>query len=131
MVSVYPGGVYGPGDPYLGEQANRLAWLTRGLFPLWPRGGMHTVDVRDTAAVVEACLQPGRGPRRYVVPGHHMTGDDLYRIVAAAIGRRRPHLTIAAPLVPLATGPVDALHRVLPAHWRYPADRGGRRDRCP
>ena len=125
VVSVYPGGVYGPADPYLGEQAARLAWIARGLFPIWPAGGMHTVDVRDTAAVVAACLQPGRGPRRYVVPGHHMTGDDLYGIVGAAIGRRRPHVKLPAWAVPAATAPIDALHRLLPTRWRYPADREG------
>jgi nucleoside-diphosphate-sugar epimerase len=125
VVSVYPGSVYGPEDPYLGEQATRLAWIARGRFPIWPSGGMHTVDVRDTAAVVEACLEPGRGPRRYVVPGHHMTGDDLYRLVGTTIGRRRPHVSLPAPLVPVATAPMDALHRLLPARWRYPADREG------
>ncbi|GAB3244651.1 NAD-dependent epimerase/dehydratase family protein [Nocardioides dilutus] len=125
VVSVYPGGVYGPADPYLGEQATRLAWIARGLFPIWPAGGMHTVDVRDTAALVAACLQPGRGPRRYVVPGHHMTGDDLYRIVGAAIGRRRPHVSLPAWAVPAATAPIDVLHRLLPKGWRYPADREG------
>lgn len=125
VVSVYPGSVYGPADPYVGEQATRLVWVARGLFPIWPAGGMHTVDVRDTAAVVEACLEPGRGPRRYVVPGHHMTGDDLYRIVGTTIGRRRPHVSLPAPLVPVATVPMDALHRLLPTRWRYPADREG------
>ena len=125
VVSVYPGSVYGPADPYVGEQANRLAWIARGRFPIWPAGGMHTVDVRDTAAVVEASLQPDRGPRRYVVPGHHMTGDDLYQIVGDAIGRRRPHVSLPARLVPVVTAPMDALHRLLPTRWRYPADREG------
>jgi nucleoside-diphosphate-sugar epimerase len=86
---------------------------------------MHTVDVRDTAAVVEACLVPGRGQRRYVVPGHHMTGDDLFGSVATAIARRRPHMNLPARLVPAATAPIDALHRLLPDRWRYPADREG------
>jgi dihydroflavonol-4-reductase len=125
VVSVYPGSVYGPGDPYLGEQATRLAWVARGRFPIWPSGGMHAVDVRDTAALVEACLEPGLGPRRYVVPGHHMTGDDLYRTVGAAIGRRRPHISLPARLVPMTTAPIDAIQRLLPASWRYPADREG------
>lgn len=125
VVTVYPGSVYGPEDPYVGEQAMRLAWIARGLFPLWPSGGMHAVDVRDTAAVVEACLRPGLGPRRYVVPGHHMTGDDLYRAVGAAIGRRRPHVNLPRGLVPVATAPMDAVHRLLPRRWRYPADREG------
>ncbi len=125
VVSVYPGSVYGPADPYLGEQATRLVWIARGLFPIWPAGGTHTVDARDTAAVVAACLRPGAGPRRYVVPGHHMTGNDLYGIVGAAIGRHRPHVSLPARAVPAATAPIDALHRLLPARWRYPADREG------
>jgi nucleoside-diphosphate-sugar epimerase len=125
LVSVYPGSVYGPGDPYLGEQAARLAWVARGRFPLWPSGGLHTVDVRDTAAVVVACMEPGRGPRRYVVPGHHMTGDDLYRTVGTAIGRRRPHLNLPTRLVPVATAPIEAIQKLLPKRWRYPADREG------
>jgi dihydroflavonol-4-reductase len=123
VVSVYPGAVYGPDDPYLGEQAARLIWVARGLFPIWSSGGMHAVDVRDTAAVVVACMEPGRGPRRYVVPGHHMTGDDLYRTVATAIGRRRPHVTLPARLVPVVAAPIDALQKRLPRRWRYPADR--------
>lgn len=125
VVSVYPGSVYGPADPYLGEQATRLVWIARGLFPIWPAGGMHAVDVRDTAAVVAACLHPGRGPRRYVVPGHHMTGDELYRTVGEAIGRRRPHVSLPAWAVPTATAPIDAFQRLLPTRWRYPADREG------
>jgi hypothetical protein len=33
---------------------------------------MHVVEVRDVAAVIAAVLMAGRGPRRYVVPGHHV-----------------------------------------------------------
>jgi len=132
VVTVYPGTVYGPRDPHLGEQSTRLVWLARGLFPLWAPGGMHTVDVRDVAAVVAATMEPGRGPRRFVVPGHHMIGDDLYGIVGRAIGRRRPHVDVPSSLVTVSTAPMDALHKVLPARWRYPADREaaecGRRD---
>jgi dihydroflavonol-4-reductase len=64
--------------------------MARGLFPLWPPGGMHVVDVRDVGAVVAAIVRPGAGPRRFVVPGHHATGRDLYDALGEAIGRRRP-----------------------------------------
>jgi len=53
-----------PGDPDRGDQRERLRWLLLGRFPLWPRGGMHVVDVRDVAAVVAAALRTGRGLRR-------------------------------------------------------------------
>src|SRR5215475_3622396 len=37
VVTIYPGAVYGPNDPYRGEQSERLRWMLRGLFPFWPR----------------------------------------------------------------------------------------------
>lgn len=125
VVTVYPGAVYGPHDPYLGEQTRRLTWMARGLFPLWPRGGMHVVDVRDVAAVVAALVEPGRGPRRYVVPGHFATGKEIYGAVSAAVGRRRPFITMPAAVASVSTRAIDALQARLPARWRYPADREG------
>ena len=125
VVVVYPGAVFGPLDPYLGEQALRLAWVARGLFPLWPRGGMYSVDVREVAAVVAAVLEPGQGPRRYVMPGAHVSDDAYFGAVARAVGRRRPHLAIPRRLIGPVTAPVAAAQRVLPARWRYPADREG------
>jgi hypothetical protein len=49
--------------PYRGDQSERLRWILIGWFPLWPRGGMHLVDVRDVATVIAAVLHPGHGPR--------------------------------------------------------------------
>ena len=123
VVTVYPGGVYGPHDPYLGEQTRRMTWLARGLFPLWPSGGMHVVDVREVADVVAAVMEPGRGAPRYVVPGHHVGAEAIFSAVGRAIGRRRPHVTIPASLVTPVTAPLDAAQRFLPERWRYPADR--------
>jgi len=123
VVSIYPGAVYGPLDPYLGEQTRRMAWLVRGWFPLWSAGGLHVVDVRDVAAVVAAVLEPGQGPRRYVVPGHHADGDAVYDAVSRAIGRRRPHLTLPTRLMGPTTSSIDAVQQRLPKGWRSPADR--------
>ena len=125
VVTIYPGAVYGPLDPYVGEQTLRLTWMALGRFPLWPSGGLHAVDVRDVADVVAAVMQPDKGPRRFVVPGHHVDGPMVYGALEQAIGRRRPHVTLPAALVPAATAPVDALNRVLPKGWRFPADREG------
>ncbi len=122
---VYPGAVYGPRDPYRGEQTVRLAWVARGLFPLWPSGGLHSVDVRDTAAVVAGVVEKGRGPRRCVVPGHHVTGRQLFAAVSAATGRRRPHIPLPPPVAVATTRAVDAVQSRLPTGWRYPADREG------
>ena len=126
VVCVYPGGVFGPHDPYQGEQTHRLGWQVRGLFPLWAAGGIHMVDVRDVAAVVAAAMVPGQGPKRYVVPGSHMTGKMLYAAIHKAIGRRRPMVEMPATLAVAITRTVDALQARLPETWvRYPADREG------
>ena len=87
VVTIYPGAVYGPHDPYRGEQSERLRWILRGLFPFWPREGQHVVDVRDVAAVITAVLRRGE-PRRYVIPGHHVGGHLLFATLADVTGRR-------------------------------------------
>jgi nucleoside-diphosphate-sugar epimerase len=123
LTIVYPGAVHGPHDPYMGNQATRLAWIVRGLFPIWPRGGLHAVDVRDVAAVVAASLAPGRRTRRFVVPGHHMTGDDIYGAVEKAIGRRRPFVSLPAGPVRAVSRTIESIQGHLPARFYMPADR--------
>jgi nucleoside-diphosphate-sugar epimerase len=125
VVTIYPGGVYGPNDPYRGDQNERLRWILRRRFPLWPRGGVHICDVRDVAAVIAAVLEPSRGPRRYVVPGHHVDGDQLYGAFAELTGRRFPHLVLPGLVLGPSTRVIDAVQRRLPARWHYPADREG------
>ena len=125
VVSLYPGAVLGPYDPYLGEQAYRLAWIARGLFPVWPQGGYHSVDVRDVASTVTACMEAGRLTRRYVVPGSHVDGDRYYSAVASAIGRRRPHVETSSRVARALAASMRPLNAVLPRRWYYPADADG------
>lgn len=125
IVTVYPGGVWGPGDPYRGDQSERLRWVLLGRFPLWPGGGLHTVDIRDVAAVIAAVLEPGRGPRRYVVPGHHVDGEQMFAAFAEVTGRRFPHVVLPGPVIGPAVRLIDAVQRRLPQRWHYPADREG------
>jgi dihydroflavonol-4-reductase len=125
VVCVYPGGVLGPDDPYRGDQGELVRWLLRGLFPIWPAGGLHCVDVRDVAAVIAAVMKQGRGPRRYVVPGHHVTGAELYATLSRVAGRRLPHVELPARLLSPPLGVLDRLVARLPARLRYPAESEG------
>ncbi|WP_328334573.1 NAD-dependent epimerase/dehydratase family protein [Kribbella sp. NBC_00382] len=125
VVTIYPGGVYGPNDPYYGDQTERFHWILRNRFPLWIKGGMHVNDVRDVAKLITAATAPGRGPRRYVVPGHHMDGNKLYGAVTEATGRRHPHVDLPGALMGPSTRAIDAVQRLLPSKWHYPADREG------
>jgi dihydroflavonol-4-reductase len=122
VVSIYPGGVLGPHDPYCGTNAEVLHWVLSRRVPVWPRGGVHYVDVRDVAAVVAAVLEGGRGPRRYVVPGHHMDGDLLFGTIAKLTGRRLPRVQPPARVVLRGARLVERLNRVLPERWHIPAD---------
>ncbi len=124
-VCVYPGAVLGPHDPYRGVQSELLRWQARGTFPLYPGGAMHVVDVRTVAAVVRAVMQPGRGPRRYVVPGTHAGADLLYPTLAAVQGRRRPYVTAPAPLLRGLTRALDVVQRRLPGRLHVPTDPEG------
>jgi nucleoside-diphosphate-sugar epimerase len=125
LVSVYPGGVFGPYDPYLSDQNRRLLWMLRGLVPIWPRGAYHVVDVRETAAVLAAALQPGRGPRRYVVPGHHLDGQLAYGTLREVTGRRLPRVLLPAPMITPLSRLIETANTRLPSSWYYPAEREG------
>jgi nucleoside-diphosphate-sugar epimerase len=125
VVTVYPGAIYGPYDPYIGSQTDRFFWVVRGRFPTWSKGGVLASDVRDSADVVAKVMAPGHGPRRYVVPGIHMKAEDLYGAVAKAIGRRRPYVELPARLGVLTAKVIEAVQTRLPERFRVPADLEG------
>ena len=87
VVIIYPGGVGGPGDYGESTQFKPLKlWLTK---PFMRSSGytMNLIDVRDIAAVIAASLEAGRGPKRYVMFGHHLTSDDLLSVLRDVTGR--------------------------------------------
>ena len=88
IVIVHPGSVLGPHDPHLCDGVRRLRNILRGQYPTWPSGGYHQVDVRDVARLHAAVMSPGAGPRRYIVPGHHVDGRAVFDVVQTVTGRR-------------------------------------------
>jgi nucleoside-diphosphate-sugar epimerase len=93
VVITYPGGIWGPHDPNLGEQTRAVVWMAR--LPMIPEtaGGYLIVDVRDVGAVHTACMVPGLGPRRYTAGGTFFTGVGLAQLFRRVTGRR----SVAAP----------------------------------
>jgi nucleoside-diphosphate-sugar epimerase len=122
VTCVYPGGVLGPHDPYLGTIAEMMVWIASGRQPVFPRGAMHYVDVRDVAAVVAAASEPGKGARRYVVPGWYVDGRQLYGAVSRVTGRRRPHVEPPQSVLRAAARLIDAVNRLLPPRLHVPGD---------
>jgi dihydroflavonol-4-reductase len=94
VVSVLPSAVWGPFDPHLGEGAAMCANVLKRRYPIVTRGGMHISDVRDVAAVLAAAVEPGRGPRSYLVVGDYVSLPDIVRTLAALSGRRLPLLIV-------------------------------------
>jgi len=107
VVITYPGSVWGPHDPHLGE-SNRLAQnILKGKFRLVNDGTLPIGDVRDVAAVHAAVLQPGRGPRRYVVAGHSPGFRALMVRLGELTGRNLWSIPVPASMALAAGGAAD------------------------
>jgi nucleoside-diphosphate-sugar epimerase len=102
LVVVYPGGVWGPHQPSVGEGIGAVLHFVRlGFIPITP-GGMPVIDVRDLASALAATLQPGRGPRRYMAGGHLLHTRELRDLLARLTGRRFWSLRVPGPALGLA-----------------------------
>jgi len=123
IVIVHPGGVLGPHDPHLGDLVHRLRNVLRGRYPTWPSGGYHQVDVRDVAKLHAAVMVPGAGPRRYIVPGHHVDGRTMFRTLQTLTGRRLPHVILPAQMMLPFSWMATVAQRALPVH--LPAEYEG------
>lgn len=115
--------VWGPHDPHLGESATFARSVLRGLVPMVPPGELPVVDVRDVAAAHAAVLNPGHGPRRYMLAGGGTSLADLIRVMRRLTGRRLVTVTAPAPLVLGMTSAGDVVQRFLP--FRLPFNFGG------
>lgn len=102
VVIIYPGGVIGPHDPYFGESDRNIAGLVN--HGLSMHGGSPWVDVRDVAKVHAAVMEPGRGPRRYMITGHYIAVPDLSAMLREMTGR-------PGRLVVLPSGAAQAVGR--------------------
>ncbi|MDH4093908.1 MAG: NAD-dependent epimerase/dehydratase family protein [Betaproteobacteria bacterium] len=117
----YPGSVWGPGDPYLGESSTMAVQMAKGLLPLTTTGRMQVVDVRDVAEVHARLMKPLHGPKRYPAFGRAIRHCDLQRMVCRAAGVSRLNLP-APPWVAAANVPFLWLVARLGIHWSSSPD---------
>ena len=117
VVIVYPGGVIGPHDPYLGDSNRAVVEFAKSGMAM--RGGGPIVDVRDVAAVHGAVMEPGLGPRRFMITGHYVAMPDYMAMLHQITGRRGRIVTTPAGLA-LAVGRVaDLMQRLMPSRLPY------------
>lgn len=112
----YPGSVWGPEDPYLGESSTMALQMARGLSPLTTSGRLQVVDVRDVAQVHARLMKPHDGPMRYPALGHAVRHCDLQRMVCRAAGVQRLNLPVP-PVVAALNIPFFWLVAMAGIHW--------------
>ncbi len=122
VVITYPGSVWGPHDPYDGESTKLARNFVRGLVPFRPMGGVAIVDVRDVAAGHAAVIEPGKGPRRFMLGGHYTRTPDLVRIACSEAGVRRPGIPIPSTIAYVSGQVLAPFQRIAP--FRLPIDPG-------
>ena len=94
VVITYPGSVWGPNDPHLGESCQNAKAILHRFWTTVPIGGAPIGDVRDVAKLHAAVLEKGRGPRRYFAPSQNATSKSLVRTVSQVTGRWLPCMAL-------------------------------------
>ena len=123
VVCSYPSGAFGPQDPHFGESAQTVASILKRRLPMVPKGGLSIVDVRDLAKAHAAMLEPGKGPRRYILSGTNMPFESIISTLVEVTGRRVPHMSLPGrALLPMVRS-AAFLQRFLP--FRLPLNNEG------
>jgi nucleoside-diphosphate-sugar epimerase len=114
VVSVYPGSVWGPHDPYCGESCRLLSGILTNRLPFAIRGGLPIADVRYVASVLAATVEPGKGPRRFMVGGHDTRWNELFAHLRRLTGRRLRAMPTPRPVATGFGRLMDGAQRLLP-----------------
>ncbi|MBS1847364.1 MAG: NAD-dependent epimerase/dehydratase family protein [Actinobacteria bacterium] len=110
VVITYPGMVVGPGvGDRFGEVAEGFETVLRGGVVPGSDAGWLVIDVRDLAAVHAAVIEPGRGPRRFMVGGTYRDAGQITRIFRDVTGRRIVRIPIPGSGLRVLGSVVDAV----------------------
>lgn len=122
----YPWAVIGPAAlGQYGEPGEAVAAFIRS--GVLGRGAAVTIaDVRDVAEVHARLLEPGRGPRRYVVAGHRLGGAELAAELTRITGRNVRHVPVPDAVLVGAGKVADRFRNRLPASLSKLSEAGAR-----
>jgi len=120
VVITYPGSVWGPNDPHLGESCQMATSILRRLWSVTPKGIVCISDVRDLGQMHAAIVEKGRGPRRYIAPAHNVSIKEAMGAISSATARKLPTLSLPAGLLLGPMKALDFLQCYLP--FRFPVN---------
>jgi dihydroflavonol-4-reductase len=89
VVVVNPSSMFGPRLDGL-PPSPLITGIMRGRLPWIPPGGGSIADVADVAAATVRALRAGRPGERYILAGHNVTWEQLYKAIAEAADGRIP-----------------------------------------
>lgn len=112
VVVLYPGAIHGPWDPTFGATPAYLADAIRKDELLVNEGGRPYVDVRDVAELIVKTLEPGLGPRRFMLGGPFVPDEEFHRLLCELLGRQIKARRVPGWLL-RAIGRLGDLRRVL------------------
>lgn len=113
----YPGAVWGPHDPHMGENARLALTMLRGRMPLMLPGPLAVVDVRDVAIAHAAVMQRGLGPRRFLLVASDVMFSDLMQTMRQVTGNRLPAVGLPETLARWAIGARRSVPGDLEGPW--------------
>jgi nucleoside-diphosphate-sugar epimerase len=106
-----PPSQWGPHDPHLGEGPLLARNILRRRIWTVLSGGLQISDVRDTARAIAATVEPGRGPRSYLLAGHFLTLREILGTLGRVTGRRFPSITLPRSAMLAVGSATDAAQR--------------------
>jgi dihydroflavonol-4-reductase len=119
---VSPTSVWGPNDPSCGESCRLLRVLLRNRAPFLIPGVLPITDVRYVAAGLAAAVEPGKGPRRYLIGGHDTSWQELITTLRRLTGRRLPAVPTPKVVVRGTARALDAVQRFVPGRAPFGRD---------
>jgi len=94
VVEVLPGWMWGPGDAAPTAAGQLVLDFVARKIPIVPDGGTSTVDARDVAAAMVACLEKARHGDRFIVAGEYRPLAGVLLELEAATGIKAPKLRL-------------------------------------
>lgn len=93
---ICPSGIFGPNDYGFGLITGCVMMVARGHLPVTIGGTFNSVDARDLAAGILACVERGRPGEAYIMASQCYTFVQLIEAIQAATGRQKklPYLPL-------------------------------------